>query len=171
MAIAAFSSTSAAQSTPASSAARPLPPYYELYPDHLPYETGEPIPAGYAVEKNSYRTWAIGTGAIALGVFYTYGLLSVRRLRGETNWLLLPVVGPSGLLFTDEDHCKPSCRGMEQASVIVDAVGQAAAASLLIWGLSAWRVRLVREDLVHPQAMVVPMVVGSAYGVGAVGSF
>jgi hypothetical protein len=156
---------------PPADAPRTPPPYYELYPDHLPYVKGEPIPFGYKVEKNSLRTWGIVTGSISLGVFYTYGLFSVKGGREGAAWLFLPVVGPSVLLFTNSKHCKPRCAGLEQGSVIVDAVGQAAGAALLIWGITSWRWRLTREDLTHPQAFVTPMPVGSGYGVGALGSF
>jgi hypothetical protein len=83
----------------------------------------------------------------------------------------LPVVGPPALIITNSRHCDPRCAGLEQSAVIIDAVGQAAGAALFIWGLSSWRLRLVRQDLVHPQALVTPMRVGSGYGVGAVGSF
>jgi hypothetical protein len=159
------STAAAAQQAPAP------PPYYELYPEHLPYETGEPIPAGYVVEKNSTRVWGILTGSIVLGVFYTYGLLSVKGGSKGTEWLLLPVVGPTGLLVTRKNHCSPRCYGIEQGSLIIDAVGQTAAAAVLTWGLASWRVRLVREDLTKPQALVTPMLVGSGYGVGALGSF
>jgi hypothetical protein len=159
--------TAAAQATPP---ARPLP-YYELYPEYLPYTTGEPVPAGYLVEKNTNRTWGIAAGAATVGVLYTYGLLAVNRVRREANWLFFPVVGPTALLVTHDDHCKPSCFGMKQSAVVIDAIGQGAGAALFIWGVASWRLRLVRYDLVHPQAVVGPMPVGSGYGVGALGSF
>jgi hypothetical protein len=169
-----FSNAAAAQPAPIASAAAPspsAPPYYELYPDHLPYSTSEPVPAGYVVEKDSTGTWGIVTGSIVLGVFYTYGLLAMKGGKGA-NWLFLPVVGPSGLLLTDSRHCKPRCHGLEQGTLIVDAVGQAGAAAFFIWGLTSWRQRLVREDLAKPRSLVVtPMVLGSGYGVGALGSF
>ncbi len=126
---------------------------------------------GYVVEKNTSRTWGIVGGAVALGVFYTYGLVTVRGGSEGAAWLFLPVVGPPGLLITHADKCKSRCYGMDRTSIIIDAVGQAGGAALFIWGLSSWRLRLVREDLVHPQAFVMPMLVGSGYGVGAVGSF
>jgi hypothetical protein len=169
-------STSAAQSAPAASSPAPdlhrtPPPYYELYPDHLPYRNGDPVPLGYLVEKNTTRGWGIVGGSIALGVFYTYGILAVRQSSSGAAWMFLPVVGPPGLFITNSRHCNPRCAGMEQSAVVVDAVGQAAGAALLIWGLASWRLRLVRQDLVHPEAFVGPMPVGSGYGVGALGSF
>jgi hypothetical protein len=156
-------STSSAQSAP--------PPYYELYPEHLPYRKGDPIPVGYQVEKNTTRMWGIFAGSITVGVLYTYGLLAVRGGTG-TSWMALPVIGPSALWITHKNHCNPRCYGIEQTPLVVDAVGQAAGAALFIWGITSWRLRLVREDLVHPEALVVsPMQVGTGYGVGALGSF
>jgi hypothetical protein len=157
---------SAAQATPPAA-----PPYYELYPEYLPYRTGEPVPAGYLVEKNTSRNWGIAAGAATVGVFYTYGLIASHSLKREGSLLLFPVIGPTALLITHRDHCKPRCYGMEQSAVVIDAIGQAAGATLFIWGVASWRLRLVREDLVRPQAVIGPMPVGSGYGVGAVGSF
>src|SRR4026208_1906699 len=73
----------------AASAARAAP-YAGLSPERLPYEKGEPVPAGYVVETNSTRLWAILTGSIVEGVFYTYGLLSVRGGSKGAEGLLLP---------------------------------------------------------------------------------
>ena len=147
------------------------PPYYDLYPDNLPYEKGQPVPNGYVVEKTS-GTWAIVIGSVAVGVFYTYGLLATKRSDGDAAWLFLPVLGPPALLVTHRGHCKPRCFGIEQGSLVVDAIGQAAGAALFVAGFALSGSRLVREDLARPRALVVaPMQVGSGYGVGAVGSF
>jgi hypothetical protein len=166
LALALGGGTAAAEETPPA-----RPPYYELYPDYLPYRTGDPIPAGYSVEKNNTRTLGIVGGSVALGVFYTWGILAVRSSSNGATWMFLPVVGPSALILTHSKHCDPRCAGMEQGAVIVNAVGQAAGAALFIWGISSWRTRLVRQDLNQPQAFVTPMLMGSGYGVGAVGSF
>jgi hypothetical protein len=173
LAIGSWAASSAAQTAVASpEPQRTAPPYYELYPEHLPYRNGDPIPAGYQVETNTNRTWPIVTGSITIGVFYLYGLLSVRSAGDQgAEWMLAPVIGPSALLLTNSKHCDPRCHGMDLSTVVITAVGQAGGAALVIWGLSSWRMRLVREDLVHPQAFVAPMPVGSGYGLGALGSF
>lgn len=146
------------------------PPYYDLYPEYLPYEKGQPVPAGYIVEKNN-QTWALVTGSAVVGAFYTYGLFAV-HYRNDASWLFLPVVGPLGLMAARSNHCNPKCFGMEQSALIVDAVAQSAGTALFIWALATRGQRLVREDIARPRALfVTPVTIGSGYGVGAVGSF
>jgi hypothetical protein len=148
------------------------PPYYDLYPETLPYEQGQPVPLGYVVEK-THGTWGIVAGSILVGAFYTYGLLAARNLEGEGLLLAVPVLGPPALLATRRNHCKPRCFGIEQDTLIIDSVGQGVGATLFILGLTLEGSKLVRQDLAGPRAtgMLVPIRVGSGYGVGAVGSF
>jgi hypothetical protein len=156
------------------------PPYYDLYPETLPYERGQPVPAGYVVQK-THGTWGIVAGSILVGTFYTYGFLASKNLDGDGLFLALPVVGPPALLLTHKNHCKPRCYGLEQTTLIIDSVGQGLGATFFILGLSLEGAKLVREDLATPpgtepkvsptELRLAPIWVGSGYGVGAAGSF
>src|SRR5207248_8479364 len=135
-------------------------------------EQGQPVPLGYVVEK-THGTWGIVAGSILVGAFFTYGLLAAKNVQGEGLLLAVPVLGPPALLATRRNHCKPKCFGIEQDALIIDSVGQGVGATLFILGLTLEGSKLVRQDLAGPRAtgMLVPIRVGSGYGVGAVGSF
>ncbi|MES1206261.1 MAG: hypothetical protein ABUS79_10030 [Pseudomonadota bacterium] len=158
----------------------PPPPYYypppprpDLAPRRLPYDDGDPVPAGYHVEKRARRGGVIA-GSIMLGAAYI-PLLYIALLTdfdGDTAWLALPVVGPwvaaariprDRCNSSDTTYCsEDSVNDFGRFLLVADGIVQGVGAGLAIWGLSGSNV-LIRND--YAQVMVTPgSVGGSGYG-------
>jgi len=151
-----------------------LPPGMEL-----PYEEGDPIPAGYRLRKQPRRGLII-TGSILTGVPWA---LSVTAAVGadfdnKTGFLLVPALGPWLTLLagggkdddcaTSSDFCSGDNSGL-RAVLVLDGLVQTTGAVLLVAGIAIPRQRLVRQDVT---VGIVPALVGNdGYGLGAVGTF
>lgn len=153
-----------------------LPPGMEL-----PYEDGDPIPAGYRLVKQRRRGLIIA-GAITTGVPWSFGVIAAvsNDFRDNTGLLLIPVVGPWALLATNTardqscsatetvDVCTASKAGV-RGVLVFDGLVQLAGGTMFAVGMFFPRSRLVRKDVV---VGFVPTTFGrGAYGLGAVGSF
>lgn len=144
-------------------------------PRYLPFESGQPVPPGYYVQE-SVRKGPVIAGAIVLGIPYVIGLsvASGNNFEGSTGWLVIPAIGPWIALGTRENDCTDgsfdcTTDSAERTLLTLDGLMQTTGAVLLIWGLSSSSKRLVRNDIV--ELTVTPTLVGSGYGLGAVGTF
>lgn len=151
-----------------------LPPGMEL-----PYEEGDPVPAGYRVVRQKRRGLII-SGSIVLGVPWALSLAIAagNDFDDGTGLLAIPVAGPWLMLATDHardkrcssayDYCDEDRSGL-RAMLVLDGLAQVAGASLLTAGLVSHRVRLVRDDVT---VSVVPTSFGAGrYGLYAEGAF
>jgi hypothetical protein len=155
-----------------------LPPGMEL-----PYEDGDPIPAGYRLVKRKRRGLIIG-GLITTGIPWLFGVTAAvsNNMQDNTGLLLIPVIGPWAMLATDTardrncgsantvstDVCTSSKAGL-RGVLVFDGIVQTVGASMFLVGMFVPRVRLVRSDVV---VSVVPTTFGhGGYGLGAIGRF
>lgn len=144
-------------------------------PRYLPYEVGQPVPPGYYVQE-SVRRGPVIAGAIVLGVPYVIGVsvASGNNFEDATGWLVIPAIGPWIALGTRKNDCGDSALdctndAAERTLLTLDGLMQTTGAVLFIWGLASTSRRLVRNDIV--ELTITPTLVGSGYGVGAVGMF
>ncbi len=149
-----------------------LPPGMEL-----PYEDGDPIPAGYRLRRQPRRGLLIA-GAIVTGVPW---VISVTAATGadfdnKSGFLLVPGVGPWLALLAgagkDRDcgteFCNADKSGL-RAALVLDGLVQSAGAAIFIIGIAVPRKRLVRDDVT---LSFLPTTLGNdGYGLGAVGTF
>jgi hypothetical protein len=152
-----------------------LPPGMEL-----PYEEGQPVPAGYRVVKQKRRGLIIA-GAITTGVPWALGVAAAASddFRDNSALLLIPVVGPWAMLATDTardqscnsssvDVCTVSKAGL-RGVLVFDGLVQTAGGVMFFAGMFYPRLRLVRSDVI---VSVVPSTFGSGtYGLSALGRF
>ncbi|MES1184872.1 MAG: hypothetical protein ABUL60_13745 [Myxococcales bacterium] len=162
-----------------------VPPGYVLMPiadarrAALPYEDGEPIPAGYQV-RQEIRRGPVIAGAIVMGVPWTFSVIgaSAADFEDMSGFLLLPGVGPWLMLLAGgandvdcglrDDFCARDRSGL-RGVLLLDGMVQSAGAVMLTIGL------------LYPRGYLVPNVVGVSivptqvgphgYGLGAVGTF
>lgn len=151
-----------------------LPPGMEL-----PYEAGDPIPAGYRLRSQPRRGLVIA-GSIVTGVPW---VISVTAATGadfdnKSGFLLVPGIGPWLSLLagagkdrncgSTSDFCNGD-RSSLRAALVLDGLVQSAGAAMLIIGIAVPRKRLVRDDVTLG---FVPTTLGrDGYGLGAVGTF
>jgi len=153
-----------------------LPPGMEL-----PYEDGDPIPAGYRLVKRRRRGLIIA-GAITTGVPWSFGVVAAvsNDFRDNTGLLLIPVIGPWAMLATStarDQSCSPSdtvdictvSKAGVRGVLVFDGLVQLAGGTMFVAGMFFPRLRLVRSDVV---VSVVPTTFGpGSYGLGAAGRF
>jgi hypothetical protein len=160
-----------------------LPPGMEM-----PYESGEPIPDGYRVVKESRRGLVVA-GSVVGGI--GWGLAITGAVAGDfekkSGALLAPVVGPWLMLAMGgaKDQCTTQtysngaggtsswsdCEDNSslRAMLVLDGMMQVAGAAMLTAGIAFPKMRLVRKDVTVAMA---PLRLGrDGYGVGAMGSF
>ncbi|HEU4538098.1 MAG TPA: hypothetical protein VFS00_28450 [Polyangiaceae bacterium] len=129
------------------------------------YRQGAPVPLGYHADTRVRRGLIIG-GAVPLGVLYTLTMLTAAGMSeagagGEV--LYVPVLGPFLQMASTSSQTGNSV-------LLLDGLGQAAGAAMLIAGLAWPKTILVRNDLGHVR--VTPMPVGSSGGgLSLVGTF
>jgi hypothetical protein len=134
-------------------------------PKQLRYRDGDLVPSGYHVESH-VRTGLVIGGSITFGVPY---LLTVASASGATasdaKLCYVPVAGP--ILYSNTLHGDFAFIG--QFFLWMDALAQAAGATMLIVGVAAPKDVLVRNDLatVH----LAPMVARGTTGLVLAGTF
>jgi len=132
------------------------PPYgqptYNAPPKRLPYNEGDPVPAGYHVSTH-LRTGLVVAGSVLFGVFYGLTVAGAGSVdSSDGNRLLIPVFGPVlyGNTLTGD------WRNFSRFFLWIDTLAQTAGATMLIVGVAAPKTELVRNDLgsVHIQPLV-----------------
>lgn len=118
--------------------AAPPPP---TGPKRMPYEEGDPVPAGYHVATRN-RTGLLIAGGIVFGIFYGFTALGASNsTEPSTQWLYLPVAGPVIYGNTLDGEFA----GVARFFLWVDALAQAGGAAMLIAGFIP-KTELVRND-------------------------
>lgn len=155
-----------------------LPPGMEL-----PYEDGDPVPAGYRLVKRPRRGLVIA-GSIVGGIGYGFGILGATSADFEhkSGALMVPVLGPwlmMALGGAKDEPCTYGTYGTYSSDcgskaglrtlLVLDGMMQAAGATMLIVGLAVPTTRIIRKDVTVSFA---PMSLGKeGYGLGAIGQF
>jgi hypothetical protein len=170
---------------PPSPASVTVPPGYKLVPvsegqrGEVPYEDGEPIPAGYQLRREARRGPVIA-GSIVMGVPWMLSVTgaSADDFENKSGFLLLPGVGPWLMLLAGgakDTNCEPSrdfCSSDNsglRGVLVLDGLMQSTGAILLTIGLLYPREHLVPKPL---GVSFVPARLGEhGYGLGAVGTF
>jgi hypothetical protein len=151
-----------------------LPPGMEL-----PYEEGQPVPAGYRVVSQPRRGLVIG-GSIMTGVPWVFSVMGAvaADYDNKSGYLLVPGIGPWLMLLAGgaKDNCS-TVNGLQlcdkqsglRSIIVLDGLVQTGGAVMFIAGLALPRKRLVRDDVT---VSFVPTPMGrDGYGIGAVGTF
>lgn len=134
----------------------PLPPWI-VAPATLPYDDGEPIPAGYTLKTRLHRPLIVA-GSITFGTSYLLSVIGAAAAVGGTDGgsytpLFVPCVGPFiavGTVKTDD---------VGQFWLTLDGLTQSAGAAMLIAGLLVDQKYLQRAPaaptaLLHPEISV-----------------
>ncbi len=130
----------------------PQPYARPMGPTRIPYEEGQPAPAGYRLTTESQKGLIIG-GAVTLGATWAVTLLAASladavrnadRSPGEprdngATPLMIPVVGPFIAISTLNSE------GAGTSLLILDGLAQGAGAAMLIAGISSRRKVWVRQ--------------------------
>ena len=133
------------------------------------WREGEPIPAGYHPAERT-RRGPIIAGAVVFGILYVISVLVAgvdQDVSGGKSgaWLYAPVIGPFATI-------PESSSSTGTSFLVLDGVGQAAGAVLLVWGISSPQTVLVRDDQLGVRIAPRPLLLGkSGGGFGFVGSF
>jgi hypothetical protein len=137
------------------------------------WREGEPIPLGYHPVQRM-RSKAVIGGAVLLGSLYLTSLLAATIATDNANQnnqsngsagLYVPVFGPF-IAMTQTSTATGTF------VLVVDGLGQATGAVLLIWGLASPQALLVRNDYARARVLPRPMVFGTTGGgVGWAGTF
>ena len=134
------------------------------------WEEGEPVPPGYHPVSRIRKGFVVG-GAVTFGTLYLITVISAAVYHdasggsGSANGLYIPVVGP----FVQMANTSSATGNVFLA---IDGLGQAAGAALLIAGIAAPKMVLVRNDLAKVE--IQPGLVSlskSATGFGFTGTF
>ena len=179
-------SSERSSSRPASDEASLPSQVYAGPPYRLPYESGDPIPAGYVVEQHS-DTGLMWTGAVVWAAGYIGAI--VAGPDGEergSGWALVPVIGPFGALFQQRVECDTDVETLDEVEVateqcsdeiidtarmasilLVDGLVQTTGALVFLIGWASTESALVLSDSVE----VTPALGQGAYGVSVSGSF
>lgn len=156
----------------------------QLRPAELEYQRGTPIPPGYRLEEYHSPGLIIG-GLAGFGALYVMSFAAAvdQKFSSGYGWLALPVFGPFGWLAArkaptctldtySNSSSMQSCQDDEdnkKAMVLLDGVGQAAGAALLITGLAVTRRHLVLIG--GQEVMFVPHVSSDSGGLNVFGRF
>jgi hypothetical protein len=161
-----------------------VPPGYKLVPISearhvVPYEDGDPIPAGYHLRRQARRGPVIA-GSIVMGVPWMFSVTGAAAddFEHKSGLLLVPGIGPwlmllaGGAKDTDcapnGDACSTGKAGL-RSILVLDGLVQSTGAVLLTLGLLYPRQVLVPNPL---NVSLIPARVGEhGYGLGAVGTF
>jgi len=133
-------------------------------PKRMPYDEGDPVPAGYHVSTHT-RSGLLISGGIVFGVFYGLTVIGASGSTDpDTRWLYMPVAGP--VLYGNTIH--GDFAFIPRFFLWIDTIAQATGATLLAVGFVP-KTELVRNDLatVH----VTPVVTGSTTGLAFYGAF
>ena len=138
------------------------------------WQEGEPVPSGYHPAQR-LRKGSIVAGAVTFGVLYFISVLvaaggaDVANANGSSNdvaGLFVPVVGPF-ITMTK------SSTAMGDVILVMDGLGQATGAILLVYGLTQPQTVLVRDAKFSPPPLLPrPILLGKqGAGLGLVGTF
>jgi hypothetical protein len=145
----------------------------------MPYESGQPIPAGYHVEERMRRGLVIA-GSLTLGIPWVFSATAAvgNDFEDKSGFLMIPALGPWLMLATGgaSDNCSTgtdysNCteKSVERAWLFLDGVTQTAGAILLATGLYYPSKRLIKDNYA---LSITPTTFGrTGYGLGAVGTF
>jgi hypothetical protein len=122
------------------------------------WNPGEPMPPGYHPVARARRGLIIA-GAVTLGSLYLFSFLAASE--ASTSALYLPVLGPFAQLASGDDGAR--------AVLLLDGLGQAAGAIMLIAGATTTTTILVRNDLA--EIRLAPTLSKQGGGFGLVGTF
>lgn len=139
-------------------------------PKVLPYEEGQPVPPGYRLEERAHRGLVIA-GAATLGGLWLLSVLVASAVdslnRGYTGdstsvaWpLYIPVFGPFIGLGVFDGRSNSGT-----LILVIDGLGQAGGAAMLIGGALTKQKRLVRTAEDKPTFTVLPTRMGT-HGMG-----
>lgn len=147
--------------------AQPAPP---PPPSIIPYEDGDPIPAGYHLESRA-RMNLVGTGIGLFVPFYAISTLSaaIAEAGGNSNYwpMYIPTIGPVIAIST----AKPE-NNFATFMLGLDTAAQTAGIGLIIWGMVAREKRLIRIADSVPAFELAPLHFGrGSAGLGISGSF
>lgn len=152
-------------------------------PQRLPYEDGDPIPAGYGVEERYSTALTVGGGVVWGSAYLTAVVLAASSSENGQGWLLVPAIGPFAAIMKQETTCDDQT-SIQTAStqdcvetvnaatrravvVLADGLVQVAGATMLIISLATSDKELVR----HSAVVVTPGVAGGEYGATVSGVF
>jgi len=135
------------------------------------YEAGDPIPPGYRPVERTRRGLIVG-GAVLFGTLYFISALAAAidadNGKGELAPLWVPGVGPFIQMFSTDSATGKLFLG-------IDGVGQSAGLFMLVYGLTARKTVLVRNDLAKgpekPGVTVAPLVGAGTSGLALRGTF
>lgn len=144
----------------------------------LPYEEGQPIPAGYHLEEHVRRGLIIG-GSIPLGIAWVFSAMGAVAddYNHKSGFLMVPGIGPWLMLAAGgaSDDCSPTSSDYCESNsglrsvLFLDGLTQTAGAVMLITGLAYPKKQLVRNNVAISFA---PTPIGrEGYGLGAIGTF
>jgi hypothetical protein len=118
-------------------------------------------------------------GAITLGVPYAIGLsfASSADFENQSGWLAVPGAGPWLTLALREDRCDEAIDTFSDCVtdpvirfyLVLDGLAQTTGAILLLVGLTSTKQRLVADQT--SKIVVLPVRIGSGYGLGLAGQF
>jgi hypothetical protein len=129
-------------------------------PKTLPYDEDAPTPYGYR-PVTRYRYGLIIAGALTFSTIYISTAAVSASYERE---LLVPIAGP----FIRLGRVQGPWATFSGAILVIDGLGQAAGAAMLITGLAHKKKLLVRDELATVR--VTPMMFGYGAGIGIVGS-
>jgi hypothetical protein len=130
-------------------------------PKTLPYNDDEPTPYGYR-PVSRYRYGLIIGGALTFSTLY---IPTAALSASYERVLVVPIVGP----FIRAGQVAGAWSSVSAAILVLDGLGQAAGAAMLIAGLAHKKQLLVRDDFASVR--VTPMILGpGAAGIGIVGA-
>jgi hypothetical protein len=151
-------------------------------PKELKYRRGKPIPPGYHVEERS-RDGMVVAGAVLFALPFAGGIVAAVASQGqnETGWLYAPLIGPWFTLglrrytgacgrtsASDSDSMQCLDDIFVVMGLITDGLLQITGGTLMLVGNFVSKKVLVRDDAA---LRVVPMQVGSGYGLGVRAGF
>lgn len=112
-----------------------------LGPPTLPYEEGQPVPAGYRVESRLRKGLLIG-GLVTFGSLYLVSAFTGGAAQDDKfTPLFVPIAGPFITIGTAK------AEGVGTFTLLLDGVGQAGGALMAVLGLTLDQTLLVRNDL------------------------
>ena len=154
------------------------PPSLRVQDEVLPrkitdWDENEPIPPGYRPIPQ-LRTKLVVAGAVTLGSLWALSAIVGASMNDQNNssygnqgnsgtWLFVPVIGPFAQLFANNSSAGATI-------LVIDGLGQAAGAAMLITGLTYPKMILVRE-YAGVTLRPTPVLGRGNSGLGVVGTF